>query len=62
MNLGSQFATLGANVPAFVNILKVNVLAFITNLGPNKKPTKLKVGTKFHGYCNAGLSLAFFTW
>jgi hypothetical protein len=45
--LGSQFATLEANVPAFVNILKVNVLAIITNLGQNKKPKKLRVGTKF---------------
>jgi hypothetical protein len=45
--LGSQFATLGANVPAFVNILKVNVLALITNWGPNNKPKKLEVGTKF---------------
>ncbi len=34
--LGSQFATLGANVPAF-----------ISNLGPNDKPKMLKVGPKF---------------
>jgi hypothetical protein len=26
MNLESQFATLGANVPTFINILNVNVL------------------------------------
>ncbi len=36
-NLGSQFATLGTNV-----------LAFINNMGPNnKKPKMLKVGPKF---------------
>jgi hypothetical protein len=35
-NLGSQFATLGANVPAFNNIPTSNVLAFISNLMPNK--------------------------
>jgi hypothetical protein len=35
-NLGSQFATLGANVPAF-----------ISNLGPNDKPKMLKVGPEF---------------
>jgi hypothetical protein len=34
--LGRQFATLGANVPAFIN-----------NLGPNNKPKMLKVGPKF---------------
>jgi hypothetical protein len=32
-DLGSQFATLGANVPAF-----------ISNFGPNNKPKMLKVG------------------
>jgi hypothetical protein len=36
LNLGSQFATLGANVPAF-----------ISNLEPNNKPKLLKVGPKF---------------
>jgi hypothetical protein len=36
LNLGRQFATLGANVPAFIN-----------NLGPNNKPKMLKVGPKF---------------
>jgi hypothetical protein len=35
-NLGGQFATLGTNV-----------LAFISNLGPNNKPKMLKVGPKF---------------
>jgi hypothetical protein len=35
-NLGSQFVTLGVNVPAFVS-----------NLGPNNKPKMLKVGPKF---------------
>jgi hypothetical protein len=35
-NLGSQFATLMANV-----------VAFISNLGPDKKPKMLKVGPKF---------------
>jgi hypothetical protein len=34
--LGSQFATLGANVPAF-----------ISNLGPNDKPKMPKVGPEF---------------
>jgi hypothetical protein len=38
-NLGSQFATLGANVLAFI----------ISNLGPNNKPKMLKVGPKFFG-------------
>jgi hypothetical protein len=36
LNLGGQFATLGANVSAFIR-----------NLGPNKKPKMLKVGPKF---------------
>jgi hypothetical protein len=44
-NLGTQIATLGADVPAFINIL-VNVLAFIGNLGPNNKPKLLKNGPK----------------
>jgi hypothetical protein len=35
-NLGSQLATLVANV-----------VAFITNLGPDKKPKMLKVGLEF---------------
>jgi hypothetical protein len=35
-NLGSQFANLVANV-----------VAFISNLGPNKKPKMLKLGPKF---------------
>jgi hypothetical protein len=35
-NLGSQFGTLVANVVTFIN-----------NLGPNKKPKMLKVGPKF---------------
>jgi hypothetical protein len=47
LNLVSQFAALGANVPAFVNILKVTVLPRITTLGPNNKPKKFKVGSKF---------------
>jgi hypothetical protein len=34
--LGSQFATLAANV-----------VAFISNLGPDKKPKMLKLGPKF---------------
>jgi hypothetical protein len=37
-NLGSQFGTLGANVPAF-----------ISNLGPNNNPKLLKVGLKLFG-------------
>jgi hypothetical protein len=43
LNLGSQFATLGATVSSFIII----VLAFINNLGPNNKPKMLKVGPKF---------------
>jgi len=35
-DLGSQFATLGANVRAF-----------ISNFGPNNKPKTLKVAPKF---------------
>jgi hypothetical protein len=35
-NLGSQFANLVANV-----------VAFISNLGPDKKPKMLKLGPKF---------------
>jgi len=35
-NLGSQFAT-----------LVTNVVAFISNLGPDKKPKMLKLGSKF---------------
>ncbi len=41
--MGSRFATLGANVPAFINILNVNVLEFISHLRPNNKPKMLKV-------------------
>ncbi len=44
--LGGQFATLGANVPAFLNIMTINVLAFISNLGPICNPKMLKVGPK----------------
>jgi hypothetical protein len=40
MNLGSQFATLGANASAFSNILT-------NNLGLNNRPKILKVGIKF---------------
>jgi len=47
-NLGNQFATLGANVPAFIYYYPdVNLLAFISNLGPNNKPKMLKVGPEF---------------
>jgi hypothetical protein len=35
---------LGANVSAFINILTINVLAFISNLGLNNKPKMLKLG------------------
>jgi hypothetical protein len=49
-NLGGQFETLGANVRAFINMLTfVHVVAFISNLGPNKKPNMFKVGPKFFG-------------
>ncbi len=41
-NLGYQFATLGANVRTFINIL-----AFINNSRLNNKPKILKVGPKF---------------
>jgi hypothetical protein len=44
--LGNQFVTLGANVLAFINIFEINVLAFISELGPNNKPKMLKVGPK----------------
>jgi hypothetical protein len=44
-NVGTQFATLGADVPAFINIV-INVLAFISNCGPNNKPKMLKNGPK----------------
>jgi len=40
-NLGTQFANLGADVPAFNNTL-VNVVAFIGNFGSNNKPKMLK--------------------
>jgi hypothetical protein len=44
-NLRGQFATLGANVSAFIHILTSNFfLAFISNLGPNNKPKMLKGG------------------
>jgi len=43
-NLGSQFATLGVNVPAFINILTSMFLHFPSNLGPSNKPKLLKVG------------------
>jgi hypothetical protein len=35
--LGSQFATLGANVPTFINILMLIFLHFFSNLGLNHK-------------------------
>jgi hypothetical protein len=41
---------LGPNVPAFFTILTVNVLAFISSLGPNNKPKLLKIGPKFFGH------------
>jgi hypothetical protein len=43
-NLGGQFGTLGANVPAFIDML---TLAFTTNLGPIYNPKMLKVDPKF---------------
>jgi hypothetical protein len=46
-NLGSQFATLEANVSAFINILTSIFLAFISSLGPNNAPKMLKVGAEF---------------
>jgi hypothetical protein len=46
-NLGTQFATLGANVPAIFNILTSNVLTFICNLGKNNKPKMLKLAPSF---------------
>jgi hypothetical protein len=46
-NLGSQFAMLGANVPAFINIVMSNVLAFLSDLMPKKEPKMLKFGPKF---------------
>jgi hypothetical protein len=42
--LRGQFATLGANVAAFTNILTVNVLAFTNNLRPICNSKVLKVG------------------
>jgi hypothetical protein len=44
-NVGTQFATLGADVPAFINIV-INVLAFISNCGASNKPKMLKNGPK----------------
>jgi hypothetical protein len=45
--LGSQFATLEANVPAFTNMVSdINILAFINNLGQNNKPKMLKLSPK----------------
>jgi hypothetical protein len=46
-NLGSQFATLGANVPAFINILMSMFWHLLATLGPNNKPKMLKVGSEF---------------
>jgi hypothetical protein len=40
MNLETQFTTLGAKVPSFINILMPMLLPFISNLGPNNKPKK----------------------
>jgi hypothetical protein len=37
---------LGANVSAFSNVLMINVLAFISNLGLNNKPKMLKLGSE----------------
>jgi hypothetical protein len=36
----SNLQALGANVSAFINILTINALAFISNLGLNNKPKK----------------------
>ncbi len=38
---------LGANVPAFINIVMSNVLAFLSDLMPKKEPKMLKFGPKF---------------
>jgi hypothetical protein len=43
-NLGSQFATLGADVPAFINILTSMFWHLLITWGPNNKPKMLKVG------------------
>jgi len=42
-----------------VNFSDVNVLAFISNLGPNNNPNMLKVGPKFfqpYASCKGGIS------
>ncbi len=49
MNLGSQFATLGANA-----------LAFINNLGPNNRPKILKFGPKCFSVLTSGLKWALY--
>jgi hypothetical protein len=43
-NWEANLQPLGANVSAFINILTINVLAFISNLGLNNKPKMLKLG------------------
>jgi hypothetical protein len=48
-NLGGQFATLGANVSAFINYPDVNVLAFIRNLGQTTSQKCSKLAPNFFG-------------
>jgi hypothetical protein len=40
-NWGSQFATPGGQCSS---IIEINILAFISNLGPNNKPKMLRGG------------------
>jgi len=48
-NLGSQFATLGANVPAFIKCPDVNVLAFLVTWGQTTSQKCSKLAPSFAG-------------
>jgi hypothetical protein len=49
----AQFATFGANVPTFINILTSIVLAFISNLGAKQQAKKC---SKFISTCSGPFS------
>jgi hypothetical protein len=52
-NSGSQFVTLGTNLPAFITILTSMLYHLSVNLGPNNKPKMLKIGPEFFGHVRA---------
>jgi hypothetical protein len=60
-NLGSQFATLGTNVPAFINILTSMFWHLLVTWGPNNKPKMLKVGLQVFSALTPSVKRALIT-